>query len=33
VGPEAWLQWFTKRLSQNMQDATIDVGGRFLMGS
>jgi len=33
VGPEAWLQWFTKRLSQNMQDATIDIGGRFLMGS
>lgn len=33
VGPEAWLQWFTKRLSQKMQDATIDIGGRFLMGS
>jgi len=33
VGPEVWLQWFTKRLSQKMQDATIDIGGRFLMGS
>ena len=32
VGPEAWLQWFAKRLSQKGYEAMIRLAGRFLMG-
>jgi NAD(P)-dependent dehydrogenase (short-subunit alcohol dehydrogenase family) len=31
VGPEAWLQWFGKRLSQRNHDATVEFVGRFLL--
>ncbi|PKN53261.1 MAG: oxidoreductase [Deltaproteobacteria bacterium HGW-Deltaproteobacteria-13] len=33
VGPEAWAQWFTKRISQKFFDAMNEVSGRFLMSS
>jgi len=32
VGPEAWLQWFAKRLSEKGYEAMIRLAGRFLMG-
>ncbi len=32
VGPEAWLQWIGKRLSQRNHDAIVEFVGRFLMG-
>jgi NAD(P)-dependent dehydrogenase (short-subunit alcohol dehydrogenase family) len=31
VGPEAWLQWFSKRLSQFGHDTVSEIAGRFLM--
>lgn len=31
VGPEAWLQWIGKRLSQRNHDATVEFVGRLLM--
>jgi NADP-dependent 3-hydroxy acid dehydrogenase YdfG len=31
VGPEAWVQWFSKRLSQKGYEATSELTGRFLM--
>jgi NAD(P)-dependent dehydrogenase (short-subunit alcohol dehydrogenase family) len=33
VGPEAWAQWFTKRISQKFFEAMSEVSGRFLMSS
>jgi short-subunit dehydrogenase len=33
VGPEAWLQWFGKRISQKGYEASSELVGRFLMGS
>lgn len=33
VGPEAWAQWLTKRLSQKLSDAVSEAAGRFLMSS
>ena len=33
VGPEAWAQWFTKRMSQKFFEAMNEVSGRFLMSS
>lgn len=31
VGPEAWAQWFTKRISQKFFDAMNEVSGRYFM--
>ncbi len=31
VGPEAWIQWFSKRLSQRLHDAMAERVGRLLM--
>jgi len=31
VGPEAWIQWFSKRLSQRAHDAMSERVGRLLM--
>jgi len=33
VGPEAWAQWFTKRMSQKFFDAMSEVSGRFFMSA
>jgi NADP-dependent 3-hydroxy acid dehydrogenase YdfG len=32
VGPEAWFQWFGKRISQRAHDALAERIGRLLMG-
>jgi hypothetical protein len=32
VGPEAWFQWFGKRISQRVHDALAERIGRLLMG-
>jgi NAD(P)-dependent dehydrogenase (short-subunit alcohol dehydrogenase family) len=31
VGPESWIQWFGKRLSQKGYEAAIELAGRLLM--
>ena len=31
VGPESWIQWFSKRLSQKGYEAASELAGRFLM--
>jgi len=31
VGPESWVQWFSKRLSQKGFEATSELAGRLLM--
>ncbi|MGD0210312.1 MAG: SDR family NAD(P)-dependent oxidoreductase [Desulfomonilia bacterium] len=31
VGPESWIQWISKRLSQKGYDAASELVGRFLM--
>lgn len=31
VGPEAWIQWFLKRLSQKAYDVSLILAERFLM--
>jgi NAD(P)-dependent dehydrogenase (short-subunit alcohol dehydrogenase family) len=31
VGPESWVQWFSKRLSQKGYEATSELAGRLLM--
>lgn len=33
VGPEAWAQWFTKRISQKLFDAMNEVSGRYFMAA
>ena len=33
VGPEAWAQWFTKRMSQKFFDAMSEASGRFFMSA
>lgn len=33
VGPEAWAQWFTKRISQKFFDAMNEVSGRYFMAA
>jgi NAD(P)-dependent dehydrogenase (short-subunit alcohol dehydrogenase family) len=33
VGPEAWAQWFTKRISQKFFEAMNEVSGRFFMSA
>lgn len=33
VGPEAWVQWFTKRMSQKFFEAMNEVSGRFFMSA
>jgi NAD(P)-dependent dehydrogenase (short-subunit alcohol dehydrogenase family) len=33
VGPEAWAQWFTKRMSQKFFEAMNEVSGRFFMSA
>jgi NAD(P)-dependent dehydrogenase (short-subunit alcohol dehydrogenase family) len=33
VGPEAWAQWLTKRMSQKFFEAMNEVSGRFFMSA
>ena len=32
VGPDAWMLWFTKRLSQNLYDVMMSIGSKILLG-